>query len=192
MTGPLLIAVGYLLGSIPFGLVLGKLFAGVDVRTQGSGNIGATNVARTVGKKAGVVVLLLDVGKGALAAWLALRFASDPWMQAAIGGAAIAGHIFPIWLKFRGGKGVATAVGVFAVLIPWSALVGTVAFALVVAVSRIVSLASLVGTTAALAATVAVYREGPPSALAAFALALIALRHRENIGRLLRGTENRL
>jgi glycerol-3-phosphate acyltransferase PlsY len=132
---PLLIPVGaYLLGSIPFGLLLTKLVGGGDVRKAGSGNIGATNVARVAGPLAGIVTLILDAAKGGVAVLLAARFSGESatWMMAA-GLAALVGHCFPVWLKFKGGKGVATAAGVFLVLCPLAMLSSLILFILVVA-----------------------------------------------------------
>src|SRR3984957_8845889 len=122
----------YLLGSIPFGLLLGKLFGGRDVRSAGSGNIGATNVARVAGPVAGILTLLLDAAKGALAVYLAGRLSeqSSTWMMIA-GLCALVGHCFPIWLGFHGGKGVATAAGVFLVLCPPAFFGASILFALV-------------------------------------------------------------
>src|SRR5467141_827604 len=122
----------YLLGSIPFGLLLTKLFGGGDVRKAGSGNIGATNVARVAGPLPGILTLLLDAAKGAAAVWLAARFSNESatWMMfAAL--AALIGHCFPVWLKFRGGKGVATAAGVFLMLSPLALLGSVIVFVLV-------------------------------------------------------------
>src|ERR1700741_2575834 len=119
----ILLLAAYLLGSIPFGLLLAKLLAGSDIRKSGSGNIGATNVARVVGPAAGILTLVLDVAKGAAAVWLAGRFteqSSTAMPLAAV--VALLGHCFPVWLKFKGGKGVATALGVFLMLSPLAAV----------------------------------------------------------------------
>src|SRR5271157_4200988 len=119
----LLILVAYLLGSIPFGLLFARLFGGGDVRQSGSGNIGAANVARVAGPLPGILTLVLDAGKGALAVWLAMHFTASSAMAMMLGGlAALLGHCFPLWLRFKGGKGVATGLGVFAVLCPLAAL----------------------------------------------------------------------
>jgi len=139
-----LVALAYLLGSIPFGLVLTKIFGGADIRKSGSGNIGATNVARVVGPAAGILTLLLDAAKGAAAVWLAGHFAEHraaPMMLAGV--AALVGHCFPVWLKFKGGKGVATALGVFAMLAPLAVLAAAVFFFVVVLLWRYVSLGSV-------------------------------------------------
>lgn len=189
----LLVAVGYLGGSIPFGLLLAARFAGKDVRAEGSGNIGATNVARVAGKKLGALVLLLDALKGALPVLAAVRLAPDePLLHVAVGAAAFLGHVFPVWLRFRGGKGVATALGVLLVLLPGAALVGFVTWALVLAVTRVSSLGSLLGGL--LAITSAFLLGAPrPSALLATGLFLAMLwTHRGNIGRLLKREEKPL
>src|SRR6516165_8747597 len=120
---PVLVFVAYLLGSIPFGLILTKLFGGKDVRQHGSGNIGATNVSRVAGPLAGALTLLLDAAKGAAAVWVAGRFTEGNAAAMILAGlAALLGHCFPLWLKFKGGKGVATALGVFLVLCTAAAL----------------------------------------------------------------------
>jgi glycerol-3-phosphate acyltransferase PlsY len=187
--------VAYLLGSIPFGLLLTKLFGGGDVRKAGSGNIGATNVARVVGPLPGILTLLLDTAKGVAAVWLAARFSNESatWMTiAAI--AALLGHCFPVWLKFRGGKGVATAAGVFLMLSPLALLGSVIVFILVVAFWRYVSLASI---SAAASMPLLVYllwapHHAPPLAVTFGALAaavLIIYKHDANIQRLVEGEE---
>ena len=186
---------GYLLGSVPFGLLLGKLFGGKDVRTVGSGNIGATNVARAAGAAAGILTLLLDTAKGTLPVWLAARFAGESaaWMMIA-GLAAIAGHCFPVWLGFRGGKGVATAAGVFFVLCPLAMSAAIVLFILVVVFWGYVSLGSI---AAAAAMPLLVYlfwapRHAPPLSVSfgtLLAALLIIWKHEGNIRRLLAGEE---
>ncbi|HSN90304.1 MAG TPA: glycerol-3-phosphate 1-O-acyltransferase PlsY [Anaeromyxobacteraceae bacterium] len=197
LLGSLLVALGFLAGSIPFGFVVARLFLGVDVRQVGSGNIGATNVARAGGRGVGVVVLLLDVAKAVLpmlAARALLRGeASAEIFVILVGLAAFLGHLFTPWLGFRGGKGVATALGVFLVLSPLAALAGLAAFAVAYGATRISSVGSLSGTAAC--AAVAFFAAGPssPTAWAGLALAaLIFLRHRENVGRILRGEEKKM
>jgi glycerol-3-phosphate acyltransferase PlsY len=188
-------AAAYLLGSIPFGLVLGKLFGRADVRKAGSGNIGATNVTRVAGPLAGILTLLLDAAKGALAIVLAARLSdqSSTWMMIA-GLCALVGHCFPIWLGFRGGKGVATAAGVFLVLCPPAFLGATILFLLVIAYWRFVSLGSIV---AAAAMPLLIYflwapHHAPPYAVTFGSLAaalLIVYKHDANIQRLVQGDE---
>jgi acyl phosphate:glycerol-3-phosphate acyltransferase len=185
----------YLVGSVPFGLLLAKLFAGTDVRQSGSGNIGATNVARVVGPLAGVLTLIFDIAKGAGAVLLAEKLSSGSarWMTAAAV-AALLGHCFPIWLKFKGGKGVATAAGVFLVLSPLACLAAAILFVLVVVFWRYVSLGSI---SAAAAMPLLIYflwapRHAPPPVVSFGALAatlLILYKHRGNLQRLLQGAE---
>lgn len=185
----------YFLGSIPFGLLLTRAFGRGDVRKVGSGNIGATNVARAAGMLAGVFTLVLDVAKGAGAVWLAEKLSNDSatWMMIAAL-AVLVGHCFPIWLKFRGGKGVATAAGVFLVLSPAACLAAVVLFILVVIFWRYVSLGSV---SAAAALPLLIYflwapRHAPPPAVtfgALVAALLIIFKHRGNLWRLLEGAE---
>lgn len=185
----------YLLGSIPFGLLLTRAFGRGDVRKVGSGNIGATNVARAAGLLAGVFTLMLDVAKGAGAVLLAERLSNDSasWMTVSAF-AALLGHCFPIWLKFRGGKGVATATGIFLVLSPLACLAAVILFVLVVAFWRYVSLGSV---SAAAAMPLLIYflwapRHAPPLTVTLGALAaalLIIYKHRGNLQRLLEGVE---
>lgn len=192
--GPVLVVLGYLSGSVPYGYVLPKLVKGVDVRTIGSGNIGATNAARAGGRTMGVVVFVLDVLKAmvpvVVAQWVMAGSArADVWVMAtAI--AAFAGHLFPVWLGFQGGKGVATGLGVFAVLAPWAAAAGFAAWILVYATIRISSVGSLLGTLVCAAGVFALRGPASPITWAGVAVAaMIWWRHRENIGRLLRGEE---
>jgi glycerol-3-phosphate acyltransferase PlsY len=187
--------IAYLLGSIPFGLLLTKLFGGGDVRKAGSGNIGATNVARVAGTLPGILTLLLDAAKGAAAVWLAARFSNESatWMVIAAL-AALLGHCFPVWLHFRGGKGVATAAGVFLILSPLATLGSVIVFILVVTFWRYVSLASI---SAAAAMPLLIYllwapHHAPPLAVTFGALAaavLIIYKHDGNIQRLVEGEE---
>ncbi len=191
----LLPIVAYLLGSIPFGLLFAKLFAGTDVRAAGSGNIGAANVARVAGPLAGILTLLFDAAKGALAVWLAVKYsAGSATMMTVCGAAALVGHCFPIWLKFKGGKGVATALGVFLVLCPYAALIALAVFALVCFRWRYVSLGSV---AAAAAMPLLVYLlwvpgHAPPLIVVfgtLFATGLIIFKHDANLQRLVEGTE---
>lgn len=192
----IVIIIGYLLGSIPFGFVLVKLFRGQDVRSTGSGNIGATNVARTGSKGLAIATLALDALKGAVAVLVAralvpAEISPLPYMAIAAL-AAVLGHLFPVWLKFKGGKGVATALGVFLVLFPKAVLVSLAIFIITVLVTRYVSLGSIL---AAIAFPVAAFFLGNPdwqTLLPACAIALlIVLKHHANIARLLSGTEHR-
>lgn len=199
MTAGLALAVaGYLLGSVPFGVLVARALAGVDVRREGSGNIGATNVGRTAGPAAGVVTLVLDVAKGALPA-LAAGALFEPagpggaaW-PAAAGVAAFLGHLFPPWLRFRGGKGVATALGVVLALSPWVALAAVLTFAAALWATRIVSVGSLAGAATCAGGMLLAHGPRSPATWAvAFMAAAIVVRHRANIGRLARGEERQL
>jgi glycerol-3-phosphate acyltransferase PlsY len=181
----------YLLGSIPFSFLVARHY-GVDVRTAGSGNVGATNVMRTAGRTAGVLAFLLDSGKGVLAVLAARAWGQSVAVQAMAAVAAILGHLYPIWLKGRGGKGVATGAGTFLLLAPLPTAVALGAFVLTLALFRYVSVASLTGTLA-MAALTFVLGSPRPVAWAAVAVAvLIVWRHRSNLQQILRGTENRL
>ena len=191
------VVLGYLLGSIPFGYLLVRVTGGGDIRFQGSGNIGATNVARTSGWAVGVATLLLDAAKGFAAVWLAERFtAGNARIMIYAGLAAILGHVFPVWLRFEGGKGVATALGVF-LAICWPAIAAAVVlFLLVVAFWRYISLASI---SAAASLPLLVYllyapRHAPPTAVSVstlLAAIVVIIKHRDNIERLMAGTEPR-
>jgi len=195
------ISVAYLLGSIPFGLLIAKA-RGIDIRKTGSCNIGATNVMRSVGKRWGILTLLLDALKGLLpAATFPMLLHNmdlipdvEGWFKIACGCAAILGHNFPIYLKFKGGKGVATSAGVLIGIAPQALLIGLAAFALVFATTRYVSLGSVIAAVVIPIAGVLLYREdGPliPSVLVILSL-LVIWRHKANLRRLLNGTENKI
>lgn len=184
----LIVAGAYLVGAIPFGLVIGRL-AGVDVRVEGSGNIGATNVARTAGRAFGVLTLVLDAAKGATGPLVALAFDQPVLVQLVAGLAAVLGHVFPVYLRFRGGKGVATATGVFAALTPLPTVVAVAVFALVFAIARVVSLGSLLGSLALVVATWRLDGRREVIVLAGVVTLLIFVRHAGNIRRLWGGRE---
>ncbi|MBS1115879.1 MAG: hypothetical protein H6Q87_263 [candidate division NC10 bacterium] len=187
-----LLAAGYLLGSIPFGVVVARGAGGVDLRRVGSGNIGATNVLRAVGKGAAALTLLGDIGKGALAVGLARWTGAGAALVAAVGLAAVLGHLFPVWAGFRGGKGVATTLGVVLGAMPSVGGLLLVTWVAVAAVTRYSSLAALVATvTMPLFVWLADGRP-PMLALSGALLVLVGVRHRENIGRLLAGTEGKI
>ena len=193
------LAVSYLLGSIPFGYLLVRLFRKEDVRHTGSGNIGATNVARSGGKGLGILTLLLDLAKGLLAVLLAKHLApglpsrpSDLAVWAGI--AAVIGHVFPVWLRFRGGKGVATALGVFLALVPTVVLAAVCVFLLVALTTRYVSLASILAAATLPVFAILLSPDRSPVYLGGvlFIAALVILKHHANIKRLLAGSESRL
>jgi glycerol-3-phosphate acyltransferase PlsY len=180
-----LLAAGYAAGSIPFGLILALLFAKKDVRQAGSGNIGATNVARVVGKKLGLVTLVLDAAKGALPVLAAAHVVGGTLVPAAAGLAALLGHCFPIWLKLRGGKGVATGLGVLLALRPEAAAVGLVFFAVVYGAVRIVSVGSLIGAAAVVVALAVIGPHDASLIPLGLCFAIIFAKHHGNIRRLL-------
>ncbi len=184
----------YLIGSIPFGVVVGKLFYHVDVREHGSGNVGTTNVFRVLGKKAGVAVLVCDMLKGYIPAFIAAYFLreTDPWLVIFIAAAPVVGHMYSVFLKGRGGKGVATGAGVVIALIPLAGGIIAVVWISLILITRYVSLASLVAT---LLVPVFVFALGDPLPyLIAAVLVTVGIfwAHRGNIRRLLNGTENRV
>jgi glycerol-3-phosphate acyltransferase PlsY len=185
------IAVGYLLGSLPFGYWAGRL-RGIDLRLAGSGNTGATNVMRVLGLKIGLPVMALDIGKGAAAVVIARALSSDDIVPVLAAAAAVTGHMYPLFLGFRGGKGVATGAGTMLALVPW---IGVAAFILWLTVSlatRYVSIGSVVTAVAYPAATIA---SGQPWAVCIYTVgagAWVIWRHRANIARLRAGTENRI
>lgn len=188
--------IAYLIGSIPFGYLIVKLKSGADIRQTGSGATGATNVTRKAGKVAGIVTLALDALKGAVAVWLVSRYKLElaPWA----GLLAIIGHCFPVWLRFKAGKGVATGLGVFLVLAPWAVLAALIVFLLVVWRTRFISLGSILAAVVIPLALIAQHLWLAPSPnfgelLAAVCIAstIIIAKHHENIRRLLAGNENR-
>jgi glycerol-3-phosphate acyltransferase PlsY len=189
-------AVSYLLGSIPFGYILVRIFTGEDVRTSGSGNIGATNVARK-SPALGIATLLLDAAKGLAAVLLARAFFNGPHQPLIMTTAAffaVVGHLFPVWLKFRGGKGVATSLGAFILLTPKSMLCMVVLFLLIAVAFRYVSLGSLAVAIAfpILAWAFSEYTDSRQLILIALVSAFVIWKHLHNLGRLISGTETKL
>ncbi len=223
MKAALIIPIAYLLGSIPFGYLIVRATQGADIRETGSGGTGATNVSRRAGKGAGVITLVLDAIKGAAAVVIAkvilglaifaeggntgpphtlaisngAAIENAYWWVAAAAIAVVLGHMFPVWLRFRGGKGVATGVGVFLVLGPWAVAVAGVIFLVIVLLTRYVSLGSIVAAvTIPIVILIQNYiapqtEFGPLTSAATTCAALIVFAHRQNIGRLLSGTENK-
>ena len=185
------IVLGYAFGSVPFAFILARR-AGIDVRVAGSGNVGAANVLRTSGMPLGVIVMALDMLKGAATVLLASAVEAAPAAVAAAGAAAIVGHIYPVWLRFHGGKGVAVAAGVFAVLSPIPTIAAASVFLIVVWGSRVISLGSIAATLT-LPPAALLSGASPSVARAAIgAAALILFRHRANLQRILSGTERRM
>ena len=185
------ILLGYLAGSVPFAFLLARR-AGIDVRFVGSGNVGAANVMRTTGTRRAILVMSLDVAKGALAVALALVVHAGVTLTALAAAAAVVGHIYPVWLRFHGGKGVAVAAGVFAVLTPIATALAAGLFLVIVWLTRYVSLGSIAATVAL---PPAAWITGEPIAVvlaAAGSGGLILFRHRGNIRRLREGTERRM
>ncbi len=194
MTNALLaLAIAYLAGAIPFGYLLVKWKTGADVRGAGSGNIGATNVLRTTGRGAGIATLLLDILKGYFAVWLAGRLTNqDPLWMSLAALAVMAGHAYPVFLKFRGGKAVASFVGAFACLTPAALGAALVVFAVVVAKTRFISLGSIVSAAVFPLGVWLILQPPAPVFLASLAAATFILyRHSSNVARLRAGTENR-
>jgi len=188
------ISIAYLLGSIPFGYLLVRIFRKQDIREQGSGNIGATNVARSGAKGLGVATLLLDLGKAYAGVMIARYLAPGMYdVAVAAGVAAVVGHVFPVWLGFRGGKGVATALGVFLALTWPSGLAIFLVFVVVFALTRYVSLASIVGSASFPLFGFHFVKLWTPMVVFGFLFIplLVIVKHHANIRRLLSGTESR-
>jgi glycerol-3-phosphate acyltransferase PlsY len=186
------ILLAYFIGSIPFALLMTRCWGASDLRLVGSGNLGAANVMRASGVTAGVLVAALDMAKGAASVWVASRLGAGPGLPAVAGFAAILGHIYPVWLRFRGGKGVATACGVFAVLTPLAIPPVLAVFLAAVWMTKYISLGSVL---ASIALPPLAYALGSPAPVVAAAVAssiIIVFRHRSNVTRLCTGTERRL
>jgi acyl phosphate:glycerol-3-phosphate acyltransferase len=192
MTGLLVIAIAYLIGAIPFGYVLVRLTTGKDIRAAGSGNIGATNVLRTTGRAAGVATLLLDIGKGFAAVYLAAKMTGDDplWMSLAAL-AVMAGHAFPVFLKFQGGKAVASFIGAFLYLTPLPLAAVLVLFVVTVAATRAISAGSIMAAgTFPLGVWLILHPPAPVLIASIIAGVFIVYRHKSNIERLRAGSEN--
>jgi len=185
-----LLVLAYLAGSIPFGVIVGKVFYGVDVRQHGSGNVGTTNVFRVLGKKAGVAVLIGDMLKGFIPALLAVNL-FDPWPAIFIAAAPEVGHMYSIFLGGSGGKGVATGAGIVMALVPVIFLICLLAWIAVLLTTRYVSLASLVAAALVPIMTLLLSEPLPYKIAAVLVMIIVFWAHRDNIGRLLKGTEHR-
>jgi len=191
MTAAVAITLAYLVGSVPFAYLLSRS-RGIDLRHVGSGNVGATNVLRTTGVRAAVLAALLDGVKGTVAVLLAQLLASGPIAPVMAACASVVGHVYPVWLRFRGGKGVATAAGAFAVLAPTALAVSVTVFIVVVAATRFISVGSLAG---AVTLVVVVLVGDVPDVVAigaAVSALIIVYRHRDNLARVVAGTERRI
>lgn len=182
----------YLVGSIPFSYLVARLWGAGDVRRLGSGNVGATNVVRSAGWLPGLLALVLDASKGAVAAVLASRVDPGGILPPLAALSAVIGHVFPVWLGFRGGKGVATGAGAFVPLAPKAVLGAVLVFALVAAATRYVSLGSVCGAAALAAFLFAFEGPGAPAAAGLAVALLVIVKHHENIARLWHGRERRL
>ena len=183
---------GYLFGSIPSGLWLVQAFHGIDIRKEGSGNIGATNVFRTVGPKTAAAVLVGDMLKGILALHIISQFTADPVIVAITALGALLGHNYSLFLGFKGGKGVATGLGLFLFMLPWGAAAGFVVWVIIVLITRYVSLGSII---AAIVAAVSGWYLKYPTPYAVFgtlACLFVIIRHKDNIQRLMTGSESRI
>jgi glycerol-3-phosphate acyltransferase PlsY len=188
----LVLVLAYFIGSVPFAVILSRGRGAADLRRIGSGNVGAANVFRVSGPRAGLLVAMLDIIKGAASVAVADRLGADSGVTAAAACAAVVGHVFPVWLGFRGGKGVATAWGAFSVLTPIAASLAFVVFAVTLWTTRYVSLGSVLASAALPSFAYALRSPRPVVAAAAATAALVILRHRTNLGRLWVGTERRL
>jgi glycerol-3-phosphate acyltransferase PlsY len=188
----MIILLAYLLGSIPFALLVARRVGGVDLRATGSGNVGAANVLRTTNKSTAAMVLMLDVGKGAAAVAAARLAGAGDAGTAGAAVAAVAGHIYPIWLRLRGGKGVAVACGAFAVLAPIATALAAAIFVVAVWATRYVSLGSVLASASLVPLADASGAPGAVTAAAAGAAALVIFRHLGNLMRVARGTERRI
>jgi len=188
----LFLVFAYLLGSVPTGYLLYRIKEKKDIRDLGSTNIGATNVLRLTGWKLALPVALIDILKGAIPVYLALRWFPDSWVAYVAGLLAVMGHCYPVYIRFKGGKGVATAVGIYAVLAPLPLLCSIAVFVLIMAITRFMSLGSLTAFFSLPFFVWIFLTEIEIVVLGAATFALIVLRHRANIARLLGGTENKL
>ena len=183
---------GYVFGSIPCGLWLVRAFHGIDIRKYGSGNIGTTNVFRTVGPKTAAAVLIGDMLKGILALYIISRFTADPIIVAITALGALLGHNYSLFLGFKGGKGVATGLGLFLYMLPWGAAAGFGVWVIIVLITRFVSLGSIVAAIVAAASGWYLKYPAPYAVFGTLACLFVVIRHKDNIKRLLNGTESKI
>ena len=186
------ILVAYLIGSVPFALLFAKWWGTRDLHRVGSGNIGAANVFRASGRTPGILVAVLDIAKGAASVAAARSLHASDGVEAAAGFAAVVGHIYPVWLKFKGGKGVATSCGVFSVLAPVPMMAAAASFLASVWLTRYISLGSVIGSLALPPLALALHSPAPVVIAASAAAALVVFRHRSNLSRVRGGTERRI
>lgn len=190
--GVIAVALSYLLGSVSFSIVIAKYVKGIDIRQHGSGNAGATNTLRVLGKGPGLLVFFLDIAKGVAAVWIGQGLGQNAWIPVLCGLAAIAGHNWPIWFRFKGGKGIATTVGVIATLAFVPALCAGIVAIVTIALTRYVSLGSLL-FAALTPLFISIFYFSVPLLCASLLICIFAfVRHRTNIVKLLQGTENKL
>jgi len=186
-----LILIGYLLGSIPSGLIIGKQMSGIDIREHGSGNLGGTNAFRVLGFKGGLIVISADIVKGIIPAYIGLVWIGE-WGAIIAGTASVLGHAFPLFAGFKGGKSVATAVGVFLVLMPYAIVVAAIVFFATLFTTRYVSLASMLGAVALAISSIALGKSIWIIITSILVVVFLIYRHRENIKRILDGTESKV
>ena len=183
---------GYVFGSIPCGLCLVQAFHDIDIRNYGSGNIGTTNVFRTVGPKTAAAVLVGDMLKGILALYIMSKFIADPSVVAITALGALLGHNYSLFLGFKGGKGVATGLGLFLYMLPWGALAGFTVWVIIVLITRYVSLGSVIAALVAAAAGWYLKYPFPYAVFGTLACLFVIIRHKDNINRLMNGTESKI
>ena len=183
---------GYVFGSIPCGLWLVQAFHGIDIRNYGSGNIGTTNVFRTVGQKTAAVVLVGDMLKGIMALYIISKFTADPTIVAITALGALLGHNYSLFLGFKGGKGVATGLGLFLYMLPWGAVAAFSVWAVIVLITRYVSLGSIVAAVVAAATGWYLQYPVPYAVFGTLAGFFVIIRHKDNIKRLIEGTESKI
>ncbi len=186
----------YLIGSIPFGIIVSRLAGGIDIRHHGSRSSGATNVLRTLGKKYGILVFCLDFAKGLVSVWIARQITDSAWLWSLAAFLAVIGHIYPVFVGFKGGRGVATGVGGLMMLVPIAVLISFSVWALIVYTTRYVSLGSILGSLTTIIVSGVQYALGhaalPMFLYCCIAGSLIIIAHRANIARLRAGTESKL
>ncbi len=195
MTAALCMVLAYLIGALPFGVIAGKLLKGIDVREYGSGRMGATNVMRTLGWKVSITILILDMGKGVAAVFIARAFSEPKYVEALAGLAAVVGHNWPVYVKFKGGRGVSPGLGGLFALVPPVGAIALGVGLVVIAATRFVSFGSMCGAVSGFLGTLVLALTGRQSweylAYTAVVVPLIIIQHRDNIARLIRGEERK-